>query len=79
MNMEEVIAAIWELQERLDTKTDANLKEIIAGKEHPKEEITADLATQIGCFASGIEVKQEKIDTWLGETKASRKGTTACQ
>jgi hypothetical protein len=49
-------------REDMQEKMDTNVKEMKVGQEHLKEEIMADLKTQIGCFASCTEVKQEKTE-----------------
>jgi hypothetical protein len=48
--------------EAMQEKMDTNLKEMKASQEHIKEEIMADLKTQIGCLASCIDANQEKAE-----------------
>jgi peptidoglycan hydrolase CwlO-like protein len=71
MNVEKVTATVQELQERMVTKMDANLKEMRADQEHLKKKVS-DLKTQIGCHTSHTDVNQEKAEACHQEMKACR-------
>jgi actin-like ATPase involved in cell morphogenesis len=54
--------------EAMQEKTDTNQKEK-ASQEHIKEEIMADMKTQVGCLASCTDVNQEKAEVCHREMK----------
>jgi hypothetical protein len=62
----------------MQEKTDTNLKKMRAGQEHLKEEIMANLKTQICCLTTRVDVNQVKVDAWLDEMKAWREEMGAC-